>query len=195
MVAIMDADKEGFLRSETSLIQTIGRSARNVNARVILYADTVTDSMQRAIDETNRRRALQLEYNQRHGITPETIRKAIRRGIEEEIEARQVERSAVGASSESQFVTQEYLRELEGEMLEAAEQLQFERAAQLRDRIHELKKKVGQVVPEEESADVPGFARRGGGSGGSGGRGRGRGRAGAGGRGSGGARGGGRRGK
>jgi len=151
--------------------------------------------MQRAIDETNRRRALQLEYNQRHGITPETIRKAIRRGIEEEIEARQVERSAAGASSESQFVTQEYLRELEGEMLEAAEQLQFERAAQLRDRIHELKKKVGQVVPEEESADVPGFARRGGGSGGSGGRGRGRGRAGAGGRGSGGARGGGRRGK
>jgi len=195
MVAIMDADKEGFLRSETSLIQTIGRSARNVNARVILYADTVTDSMQRAIDETNRRRALQLEYNQRHGITPETIRKAIRRGIEEEIEARQVERSAAGASSESQFVTQEYLRELEGEMLEAAEQLQFERAAQLRDRIHELKKKVGQVVPEEESADVPGFARRGGGSGGSGGRGRGRGRAGAGGRGSGDARGGGRRGK
>ena len=181
------------MRSETSLIQTIGRSARNVNARVILYADTVTESMQRAIDETNRRRALQLEYNERNGITPETIRKAIRRGIEEEIEARQVERSAAGAASESQFVTQEYLRELEGEMLEAAEQLQFERAAQLRDRIHELKKKMGEPVPEEESADVPGFARRGGG-------GRGRGRAGSGGKGSGGkgpggSRGGGRRGK
>jgi len=191
LVAIMDADKEGFLRSETSLIQTIGRSARNVNARVILYADTVTESMQRAIDETNRRRALQLEYNERHGITPETIRKAIRRGIEEEIEARQVERSAAGTSSESQFVTQEYLRELEGEMLQAAEQLEFERAAQLRDRIHDLKKKLGQPVPEEESADVPGFARRGGG--GRGGRGAGGGGArGGGGRGGAGGRGGGR---
>ncbi|MFN9823118.1 MAG: UvrB/UvrC motif-containing protein, partial [Planctomyces sp.] len=113
--------------------------------------------------------------------------------------ARQVERSAAGAASESQFVTQEYLRELEGEMLEAAEQLQFERAAQLRDRIHELKKKMGEPVPEEESADAPGFARRGGGGG------RGRGRAGSGGKGSGGkgsggkgpggSRGGGRRGK
>ncbi|MFM7833025.1 MAG: UvrB/UvrC motif-containing protein, partial [Planctomycetaceae bacterium] len=130
----------------------------------------------------NRRRALQLEYNERNGITPETIRKAIRRGIEEEIEARQVERSAAGAASESQFVTQEYLRELEGEMLEAAEQLQFERAAQLRDRIHELKKKLGEPVPEDESADSPGFARRGGGGGG----GRGRGRAAGGGKGSGG---------
>jgi excinuclease ABC subunit B len=158
LVAILDADKEGFLRSETSLIQTIGRSARNVNAKVILYADTVTESMQRAIDETNRRRKLQTEYNEAHGITPETIRKAIRRGIEEEIEARKVEREMVGVVSESQFVTQEYLRELEAEMLVAAEQLDFERAAQLRDRIQDLKKKMGQPIPDDPASDAPGFA-------------------------------------
>ena len=161
LVAILDADKEGFLRSETSLIQTIGRSARNVNAKVILYADTVTASMQRAIDETNRRRQLQNAYNEEHGITPETIRKAIRKGIEEEIQARRVERELVGVTSESQFVTQEFLRELESEMLVAAEQLDFERAAHLRDRIHELKKKMGQPVPEDENSSAPGFAGKG----------------------------------
>ena len=162
LVAIMDADKEGFLRSETSLIQTIGRSARNVNARVILNADTVTESMQRAIDETLRRRKLQMEYNAAHGITPETIRKAIRRGIEEEIEARRVERESSGTKSEDRFVDQEFLRDLEAEMLAAAEQLQFERAAQLRDRIQQLKQKLGQPVPGTPSDDSPGFARPGG---------------------------------
>jgi excinuclease ABC subunit B len=159
LVAIMDADKEGFLRSETSLIQTIGRSARNVNAKVILYADTVTDSMQRAIDETNRRRKLQIEYNQTHGITPETIRKAIRRGIEEEIQARRVERESTGTSSEQRFVSQELIRELEAEMLAAAEQLEFERAAQLRDQIHQLKQQLGQPLPEN-SPDSAGFPSR-----------------------------------
>ncbi len=154
LVAILDADKEGFLRSETSLIQTIGRSARNVNAHVVLYADTVTNSMQRAIDETNRRRALQEAYNTKHGITPETIRKAIRRGIEEEVEARKIVQEAAGAKSETQFVTQEFLAELEKEMLEAAQNLEFERAAKLRDRILQLQKQVGKMVAAE---DEPGF--------------------------------------
>lgn len=139
LVCILDADKEGFLRSATSLIQTIGRAARNVNAEVILYADTVTPSMQQAIDETSRRREIQLAYNEQHGITPETIRKAIRRGIEDEIQARQIERDAAGAGDESQYVTQEYLNELEAEMLKAAQELDFERAATLRDKILHLK--------------------------------------------------------
>jgi excinuclease ABC subunit B len=155
LVAILDADKEGFLRSDTSLIQTIGRSARNVNAEVVLYADSVTPSMQRAIDETNRRRELQLAYNKEHGITPETIKKAIRRGIEEEIQARQLVQKTAGAGNESQFVTQEFLKELEQEMLTAAEQLDFERAAKLRDKILQLKNQIGQMA---SVADDPGFA-------------------------------------
>ncbi len=138
MVCILDADKEGFLRSETSLIQTIGRSARHVNAEVVLYADTVTNSMRRAIDETARRREKQLAYNAEHGITPETIRKAIKRGIEEEIQARDEARRAVGRD-EATDATEEYLNALEAEMLEAAEKLEFERAAALRDRILELR--------------------------------------------------------
>jgi excinuclease ABC subunit B len=142
LVCILDADKEGFLRSETSLIQTIGRSARNVNAEVILYADVMTESMQKAIDETNRRRAVQLAYNAVHGITPETIKKAIRRGIEDEINAHKIEREAAG-QDETQYVTQEYLNELEAEMLAAAENLEFERAANLRDRILRLKASPG----------------------------------------------------
>ena len=146
LVAILDADKEGFLRSETSLIQTIGRSARHVNAEVILYADRVTPSMQSAIEETERRRAIQEEYNREHNITPETIRKAIKRGIEDEIEARQFVRESVGFSDESEYITQEFLNELESEMLEAAEKLEFERAALLRDRIDDLKKSGGKAT-------------------------------------------------
>jgi excinuclease ABC subunit B len=138
MVCILDADKEGFLRSETSLIQTIGRSARHANAEVVLYADKVTNSMQRAIEETQRRRTLQQKYNSDHGITPETIKKAIRRGIEEEIQARGIARRAVGRD-ETTDNTAEYLNALEAEMLEAAEKLDFERAAALRDKILELR--------------------------------------------------------
>jgi excinuclease ABC subunit B len=138
LVAILDADKEGFLRSGTSLIQTIGRAARNVNAEVILYADKVTDSMHRAIEETRRRRELQLEYNVTHGITPQTVRTAIGAGIEDEIAARQYVAEVAGQKPEN-YVTEEYLEELHAEMLSAAANLEFERAAQLRDRIAELK--------------------------------------------------------
>jgi excinuclease ABC subunit B len=138
MVCILDADKEGFLRSETSLIQTIGRAARHVNAEVVLYADKVTQSMQRALDETQRRRALQLAYNAEHGITPEGITKAIRRGIEEEVQAKAEVRKAVGRD-ELTDANEEYVNELEAEMLKAAEALEFERAAALRDRIMQVR--------------------------------------------------------
>ncbi|MDA1213088.1 MAG: helicase-related protein, partial [Planctomycetota bacterium] len=151
LVVILDADKEGFLRSETSLIQTIGRSARNVNAKVILYADRVTESMQRAIDETNRRRQLQMDYNHRHGVTPETIQKAIRKGIEEEIRARQLVQEAGGFTDLNQAVSADFIAELEHEMLVAAEDLNFERAAELRDRIAQLKQQIGKPIPEESS--------------------------------------------
>jgi excinuclease ABC subunit B len=174
LVAIMDADKEGFLRSETSLVQTIGRSARNVNAEVILYADRVTESMQRAIDETNRRRKIQEEYNTEHGITPETIKKAIRRGIEEEIAANRMAQNATGEADETKYITQEYINELEREMLKAAESLEFERAAQLRDRIQKLQEQVGQSVSiKEGSESEPGFAKSGKQRGGKRGKGRG----------------------
>lgn len=152
LVAILDADKEGFLRSETSLIQTIGRSARNVNARVILYADRITDSMQKAIDETERRRTIQLAYNKAHGITPATIQKAIRRGIEEEIQANRAVRELVGQKDETDFATQEFLNELEAEMQTAAQELDFERAAQIRDRVLQLKQKMGQSLTATEQA-------------------------------------------
>jgi excinuclease ABC subunit B len=146
LVAILDADKEGFLRSETSLMQTIGRAARNVNAKVILYADRVTDSMQRAIDETERRRKLQQAYNEEHGITPETIRKAIHRGIESVAAAHAQANAAVGRTEETQYITEEYLAELEAEMLAAAESLEFERAAAIRDRIERMRDSIGETV-------------------------------------------------
>jgi len=150
LVTILDADKEGFLRSETSLMQTIGRAARNVNAKVILYGDRVTDSMQRAIEETERRRAIQQEYNRQHGITPETIRKSIRAGIESSASAHAAANAAVGRSSEGQYVTEEYLAELEGEMMAAADALEFERAAGIRDRIERMRESIGKTVAEAD---------------------------------------------
>jgi excinuclease ABC subunit B len=138
LVCILDADKTGFLRSETSLIQTIGRAARNVGGRVILYADQVTPAMRDAIDETNRRRDKQRAYNEAHGITPETIKKAIRRGIEHELRARKIAREAVSAS-EPAFEVHELVSMLTEEMLEAAQNLEFEKAAALRDQAQKLK--------------------------------------------------------
>jgi excinuclease ABC subunit B len=150
LVAIVDADKEGFLRGETSLIQTIGRAARNVKGRVIMYADKESAAMKKAIDETNRRRAIQVAYNEEHGITPETIRKGIsdmsdflaleskvprgrgrrRSAREEGMTAEQIERTMV---------------ELEEEMLVAAEELRFEYAAKLRDEIKGLRRDLDEV--------------------------------------------------
>jgi excinuclease ABC subunit B len=150
LVAILDADKEGFLRSETSLMQTIGRSARNVNAKVILYADTITDSMQRAIEETRRRRKMQQEYNAKHGITPETIRKGIRAGIEAEAAAHAQANAMIGRGQETRYITEEYLAELQAEMLAAAEALEFERAAALRDRIQQMRSQIGKRLEEAE---------------------------------------------
>ena len=142
LVAILDADKEGFLRSATSLIQTIGRTARNVNAEVILYADRVTEAMRQAIDETGRRRELQAKFNDEHHLKPETIRKAIRDGIRAEISGGAAARTAVG-EAEQQYVTHEMIRELEQEMAAAADKLDFETAARLRDRIVALQTAAG----------------------------------------------------
>lgn len=140
LVAIMDADKTGFLRSATSLIQQIGRAARNVNAAVILYADVVTPAMQQAMEETERRRERQVAYNEEHGITPTTVKKAIRRGIELDLKARQTARKALDGegADEEMFDRVELIARLEKEMLKAAEGLEFEKAAKLRDRVKEL---------------------------------------------------------
>ena len=142
LVAILDADKEGFLRSETSLVQTAGRAARHLNGRVILYADQVTDSMRRMIEITSARREKQLAYNQEHGITPRSIVKAIQESLAEqkkddetaeEAESRALREAGV------EYDVAKVISDLEREMLEAAESLEFERAALLRDQIYELK--------------------------------------------------------
>ncbi|MGM0753836.1 MAG: excinuclease ABC subunit UvrB [Bacillota bacterium] len=142
LVTILDADKEGFLRSERSLIQTIGRAARNSNGKVIMYADKITDSMQKALDETERRRTIQEEYNEKHGVTPTTIQKEIRdviRATHAAEEAGVYEGEQTKVSNMSKPERQKLIASLEVEMKEAAKALDFERAAQLRDTILELK--------------------------------------------------------
>lgn len=136
LVAILDADKEGFLRSETSLIQTIGRAARHVRGQVIMYADEITDSMRRALQETERRRNLQLEHNRLHGITPRSVQKEIRDLLHAaEMVAEPEPVYLAGTSAER---LPEVLDELERDMRLAAQELRFEEAAELRDRIHAL---------------------------------------------------------
>lgn len=144
LVAILDADKEGFLRSETSLIQTIGRAARHVEGTVIMYADKITDSMQMAISETNRRRKIQMEYNTANGITPTTIQKGVRDRLETMKVAEEDTKYSYGQDFEQmdEKELQAMMLKLEKEMKEAARDLQFERAAHLRDRLQELKKRL-----------------------------------------------------
>ena len=141
LVAILDADKEGFLRSETSLIQTIGRAARNSEGHVIMYADTITDSMRKAIDETERRRRIQQKYNEEHGITPTTIKKAVRDLI---AISKAVENPHDADTKDPESMDEKELKklakELEKKMRQAAAELNFEEAANLRDRMIEVKK-------------------------------------------------------
>ena len=146
LVAILDADKEGFLRSETSLIQTIGRAARNTEGHVIMYADRITDSMNKAITETNRRRAIQQAYNEAHGITPKTIQKAVRDLISISEAADKSEESFIkDAESMSYKELNTTIRKLTKQMHSAAAELDFEKAAMLRDKIMELKKMLHEI--------------------------------------------------
>lgn len=144
LVAILDADKEGFLRSETSLVQTIGRAARNVEGRVIMYADVLTDSMMRAINETNRRRAIQQAYNEQHGITPQSVQSAVRALLEI---TKRVEDAAPGVLSPEE--KDALLSKLEDQMLTAAQALDFEKAAKIRDQIFEMRGDKPKIQPEQ----------------------------------------------
>ena len=143
LVAILDADKEGFLRSETSLIQTIGRAARNAEGRVVMYADVMTDSMKNAISETNRRRGIQQAYNEEHGITPQTIKKAVRELI---TISKKAEEITQGIEKDMESMSKKELQALEKklqkQMNTAAAELNFELAAKVRDQLFELKKKM-----------------------------------------------------
>ena len=146
LVAILDADKEGFLRSETSLIQTIGRAARNAEGHVIMYADTITDSMRAALDETQRRREVQMAYNEEHGITPKTIQKAVRDliSVSRKVAASELQMEK-DPESMSEKEIEKLIKELEKQMKKAAADLNFEAAAELRDKLIELKKTLQEI--------------------------------------------------
>ena len=141
LVAILDADKEGFLRSETSLIQTIGRAARNAEGHVIMYADVMTDSMKQAIEETERRRKVQMAYNEAHGITPQTIKKSVRDliAVSKKVAAEEV-RMEKDPESMSEKELEKLAKELTKQMKKAAAELNFEAAAELRDKLVEIKR-------------------------------------------------------
>jgi excinuclease ABC subunit B len=149
-VAILDADKEGFLRSARSLIQTCGRAARNVNGRVIMYADTITGSMQACIDETARRRAIQEDYNTEHDITPRTVKKGLRT-ILESIEERDYYTIPLAAEAQEEYISADEIprlvKKLRKEMLSFAKNLEFEKAAELRDRIKKLEERGLELHP------------------------------------------------
>lgn len=152
LVGILDADKPGFLRSETALVQTIGRAARNVNAKVILYGDKVTEAMKNAIQETARRRAIQQAHNQEHNITPKTVFKPVSAGIERDLRNRRDANEAVARSEDKVLVTEDYIAEIQTEMLQAAEGLEFEKAGILRDRIGQLQEALGEPLSSVDSS-------------------------------------------
>ena len=151
LVAILDADKEGFLRSSTSLIQTIGRAARNAEGHVIMYADTVTDSMRIALDETNRRREIQMKYNEAHGITPQTIKKAVRDLISiSKTIAKEEMQFEKDPESMNRKELEKVIADVQKKMQRAAADLNFEAAAELRDKMIELKQKLQELEKEQE---------------------------------------------
>ena len=152
LVAILDADKEGFLRSETSLIQTIGRAARNIEGHVIMYADTVTDSMRVAIDETNRRREIQQAYNEEHGITPTTIKKSVRDLIAISKKVAQEELNfSKSPESMNRGELEKLIKDVEKKMKAAAADLNFEAAAELRDRMRDLRKMLEDITDNDRA--------------------------------------------
>ena len=157
LVAILDADKQGFLRSRTSLIQVSGRAARNINGEVVMYADSVSQAMRDAIDECDRRRKIQTAFNEKHNITPTTIRKAIRQGIEElaEEKAHHMVLEFAG-QDEEEYAFSNFIAELERQMENAARNLQFEKAALIRDKIKEMKDlNSGDVPPQNRKKRSP----------------------------------------
>jgi excinuclease ABC subunit B len=159
LVAILDADKEGFLRSERSLIQTIGRAARHINGRAILYADRMTDSMKRAIGETERRRNKQIAFNEKHGITPVGIIKRVREMIEGVYDSQQIGLQLQAAEAQARYETMsekqlaKEIKQLEKQMIEHARNLEFEKAAEARDRLAELKRGFFGALPADEEPE------------------------------------------